>query len=97
RDLYGFNERSSVGNKVAPFAGHDCVSHVEDAIDRKQPHEEEVPRHTFREAVADVEEIVEPFRKEMEEGEAADSDAIYIVGPVDQHSAPDHQGQHREI
>ena len=44
-----------------------------------------------------VEGLVEPVGEEVEQRQAAQAHAVHIVGPVNQHAAPDHERQHRNI
>ncbi len=52
----------------------------------------------FGKSIAHVKRVVEPIRKKMHTrvNEPA-ADAEYIVGPINQHSAPHHKHQNREV
>src|SRR5215470_1667490 len=41
--------------------------------------------------------MVEALWKEPEQGSSSNTNTIYVVGPVDQQSAPDHCREHREV
>jgi len=46
-----------IWQQVTPFAGDDGVQHVNQAIDRKEPHEEEMQSHAVSETMADSQEL----------------------------------------
>src|SRR5882757_9031968 len=54
-------------------------------------------RHSFSQALWYMEQIIVPVGKEANVGMPEKGDAVFIICPVDQHSAPDHNGQDREI
>ena len=53
--------------------------------------------HAFGEAVGEIECFIEGVRKKMEPGFVAGMDAVYVIGPIDQHAAPDHDEKDRKI
>src|SRR5262245_58016293 len=87
----------AIREQVTPLAGKGRVQHIERSVDGEEPHKKEVPRHAFRQTVTYVERAVEPFREELEKRHATESDAINVIRPVDQRSAPDHHRQQGKV
>ena len=54
-------------------------------------------RHSFSQALWYVEQVIVPVRKEVNIGMPEKGDAIFIICPVDQHPAPDHNRQDGKI
>jgi hypothetical protein len=97
RNLDGVAGGAQVGNQFAPFAREDGVENVEEAVDGEQPHEAEMHGHAEGELVIEVEGGIERVGEEVEEGELTQTDAVDVVGPVDQDAAPDHDGEEGEV
>lgn len=53
--------------------------------------------HAFGEAIGEIECFVKGVRKKMEPGFIAGMDPVDVIGPIDQHAAPDHDKKHREV
>src|SRR5260370_30386894 len=56
-----------------------------------------MPRFPSRETIVATQPVRGGAGKKMKQRKTADPDAIYIVGPVDQQPAPDHDGEQREV
>src|SRR6266446_2722872 len=69
----------------------------QETVNGEEPHEGEMPRHSFGQAKADVKCGIERLRKEFEQRERADADPIHVIGPVNQKAAPDHHRQDRKV
>src|SRR5688572_16541340 len=82
---------------MPPFPRDKCVADITEAVGREEPHYHEVPGHPFGELALKPECRVKPIRKELEEREISPADSIYVVGPVDQEAAPDHQAEERHV
>ena len=53
--------------------------------------------HSFRQSLRKVKCLIEWIRKEFKDGGITPTQAIYIIGPVNEESTPDHDAQYREI
>src|SRR6266403_1885620 len=56
-----------------------------------------MPGHPLGQAMADAQGGVESVGEELEKRDVAVADAINVVGPVDQQSAPHHEGEQRHV
>lgn len=53
--------------------------------------------HAFGQPEGNVKGLVERIGEKFEQGFIAPAQPVHIIGPVNQHTAPDHNTQHREI
>src|SRR5580693_6210175 len=56
-----------------------------------------MPGHALREALVEMERAIETVGEEVKQRGVSPAEFINIVGPIDEHPAPDHDGQHGEI
>ena len=87
----------AIGKEVAPFAGCYRISDVHEAVEKEDPHKHKMKGHSFGEAVGDVQRFVKRCGEEGKQDVVSQVDLVDIVGPIDQHAAPDHHGQDREV
>src|SRR5258705_12412965 len=86
-----------VRKQLPTFAGNNRIHQVEKTVYRKKPHEQEMERHSFSQTLWYVQQIIIPIGKEVKKSVTEKRDAVCIISPVDQHSAPDHNGQDWKI
>jgi hypothetical protein len=53
--------------------------------------------HAFGQPAGDIELFVKGLREKGEQDIMTQADLVYIVGPVNQQPAPDHDGEDREV
>ena len=106
RHLDRFYQALSIRNHKAPFTGQDGEKHVEDSIDGKDPHKEEVVSQTLRYMVGSIHCLPEPVGEKTDERERPHPNPINRMGvfvgvvrivPIDEQAAPDHGEEHGEI
>src|SRR5262249_35256471 len=89
--------RPPVGQQVTPLPGDQGVHDVTESVDREEPHECEVIRHADRQTLLEIQGAVETVGEEVEQRGVADANCVFVVGPIDQKSAPNHDGQERDV
>jgi hypothetical protein len=97
QDEPGFFKGMAVGEKITPFAAKECVEYIGESVYKKKPHKDEMKGHAFGQSGAEVECFVKGIWEKGEDNGVAEVDLVYIVCPVDEHSAPDHDEQDREV
>src|SRR5258707_9532997 len=74
--LVSFPKRTPRWNESPPLTREKGVQDIGDSVQCEEPHEEKVVAQTFRKLEFEVESVVEPCRKELEECPATEPDAI---------------------
>ncbi len=101
-----FYQALPIRNHKAPFTGEDGEKHIEDAVDGKDPHKEEVVSQTLRHVVGSIHCLPEPLGEETDEREGPHANPVdrmrVFVGvvrivPIDEQAAPDHGEEHGKI
>ena len=93
---WGIND-TTIREEIAPFTGENGVGHIGQTVPEEDPHEDEVEGHPFGEPPGEVEAFVEGVGKKAEQDGIAEVDLEDVVGPIDEHPAPDHDEEYREV
>src|SRR5260370_34809865 len=102
RHLDCFPKRTPRWNEFPPLTREKGVKDIGDSVQCEEPHEEKVVAQTFRKLEFEVETVVEPCRKEPEECQATEPDAIdpvciqplvLRIGPINESTPVDHHGK----
>ena len=97
RHLNRVSKGMPIGKQFAPLAGDDRIQNVQYPVNGEDPHQEEMPGHAFRKPPLQTENVVNPGWEKMKQREAAPTDAIRIVSPIDHESGVDHAEQNWEV
>src|SRR5258708_3007489 len=82
-------------DQVAPLSRQERIQNINDPVESKEPHEEEVIGKSLRELIFEMEVVIKPSGKESEQRPVSDSDAVDVVcvksfvlrvGPIDENA-----------
>jgi hypothetical protein len=90
-------EGMPVWNEMTPLAGEGGVEHIYQPVEKEEPHKDKMKSHAFGQSFGEMERPIKAFREKAVKNIVAHPDLIDIVGPIDQHPAPDHGKEHREV
>ena len=106
RHLDRIAERPPLRHQQSPLARDQQIRHIQNPVDRKQPHEEEVIPQTLRHPIRRIDRLPEPRRKQPHQRHRPHAHPIHRmrmlvrivrIVPIDQQPAPDHREQHRKV